>query len=79
MKTRAMFMHTLNGRPAGWDGEQVVFADVMPHWQDVPSPVHAYPELSTVKAQILASQRWRKRKGFANDAEYGWCVVEVPA
>jgi hypothetical protein len=77
-ETRVMYMHTLDGRPAGWDGDQIVFADVLPRWQDEPGPAHLYLTLAEIKRKIEDSRRWRATKRMPNDFDYGWCVVEVP-
>jgi hypothetical protein len=78
MKTRRMYMHTLDGMPAGWDGTQIVYADQMPNWQDEPVPVQVYSQLRTLTDHVRAATRYRKRSGWAVP-KYGWCVVEVPA
>ena len=73
-----MFMHTIDGRPAGFDGEQVVFATHHPHWQDRPYPVRLVASLRTIRAQQERSRSYRASAGFFDEWDYGYAYVEVP-
>lgn len=76
--TRTMYMHTLNGKPGHWDGEQIAFADQLPHWQDEPAPVQIYAQLRTLTRHVAKSIAFRRRHKW-DVPEYGWCVVATPS
>jgi hypothetical protein len=73
------YMHTINGKPGGWDGDQIVYADEMPNWLDEPMPVQAYRTLRTLARHVAATKRYRRARKFDLLSVYGWCVVEVRA
>lgn len=92
MKTRRMYMHTIDGKPASFDQwmdrvpgtarkreGQLSYADQLPHWQDRPFPVILVKQLRTIKRQQARSRAFRKSMGWTELGEYGWCVVQVPA
>jgi len=64
------YMHTLYGKPAMFDGEQIVYGC------DVVNLVDRYELIRTHRRQAIA---WRKRKGFApfDRFEYGHQRVRV--
>lgn len=65
------YMHTINGCPGNYEGEQVCFASRN-------RPIRLAPDLKTIKKQQAASIRWRTSKGFTNTSEYGWVKVLIP-
>lgn len=74
MKKRILYMHTLNGKPATFSGDQICYA----------APSKKYPAtLATSMAQIRrerrATERFRRRHGFwsVNDS-YKHVTVSLP-
>jgi hypothetical protein len=76
--TRIMYMHTVDGKPGHWDGEQIAFAHQLPHWQDEPAPVQVYAQLRTLMKHVAQSTRFRRHHNW-DVPKYGWCVVKVPS
>lgn len=77
-KTRTMYMHTLDGQPAGYedrDGPHIYFAD-----GNVRSAVATLvPTLGWIRKQQRDCLKDRIAKGFdADSRRYGYIRVEVP-
>lgn len=65
-RTRKMYMHTIDGRLARWDGKRIVDAG------DRPPPIPVYRTLRTLVEHTKKS--WRKGDRHV----YGWLEVLVP-
>jgi hypothetical protein len=57
MKTTIYYMHTLDNRPAYYDGQQIVFAMKS-------RPLRLCSSLRDVRMQQRLSDRWRLSQGF---------------
>lgn len=77
MKTRTMYMHTLNGQPAIYcRGETICFARVGRY--DRSKGIPLVNCVATIKSQQRASTQRRANLGFdENGWEYGYVRVEV--
>lgn len=68
----SLYMHTLNGQPAAWDGLQIAYAsfygDANPLCRD----------LKQIRREQKASLRWREKMGFHNDFTHGHIRVSIP-
>jgi hypothetical protein len=76
--TRMMYMHTIDGRPAFYEGAdgQVVFAPVGRYAR---AGAVLVPNLQQVRQEQRASTKWRIAHGFNIDGfDYGYVRVEVP-
>ena len=71
------FLHTLDGRPAYFDGEQVVFSHQLPHWEDEYDATRVVASLEELLDQQAASLRYRSRKGW-DVPHMGYVVVGFP-
>lgn len=77
-KTQAMYLHTINGRPASYSpGSGIFYQGDGPYAR---KGAVLCKSLSEIREQQRASDRWRKEKGYEiNTATFtpGWCRVEV--
>lgn len=84
MKTRTMYLHTIDGKPAFWsdfDG-QIVYADVATYTGDRTDSVAVLRhDLRQVRRDQQRSIRNRASWGMKDHTpmQYGYCRVEVPA
>lgn len=70
VRTPARYMHTINGRPGSYDGEQIRYATRS-------SPVKLHETLRQIRRQEAMTKKWRTSKGFDNTAQYGYQRVLV--
>jgi hypothetical protein len=70
VRTPARYMHTINGRPGSYDGEQICYATRS-------SPVKLHETLRQIRRQEVMSKKFRTSKGFDNTAQYGYQRVLV--
>jgi hypothetical protein len=78
-ETRRLYLHTIDGKPATFDGEQISFVTQHPDWQDRPYPARPVASLRTIKAQQARAREYRRQMGFGELGGYGYVFVEVPA
>lgn len=82
-KPRVMYMHTIEGRPATFDGEGIALATTL-------KPVRLYASLRTLTRHVYISRAavittrnrlTKKMPGvkFPEIPVYGWCEAEVPS
>jgi hypothetical protein len=65
------YMHTIDGRPAVWSGEQIV-------WPYIKSTVVLEDNLKTIRQQQLKAKEFRMRNKFDyNPGRYGYVRVKV--
>lgn len=64
-RTRTMYMHTVNDKPAIWDGRRLVVAD------SSHGPVRVYASMRTLIDHVSRLPR--------DEPKYGWLAVEVPS
>lgn len=72
------YLHTIDTRPATFDGEQLVFATEHPHWQDAPTPAVPVATLAQLAREQEASRRFRAAHRW-EAFDYGYAVLDVPA
>lgn len=65
---RLMYMHTLDGKPATWDGKNVVVAGT--------SPAKLYSDMRPLLRHCSLDARFGVKS--RQKVTFGWCVVEVP-
>jgi len=77
-KTRTMFMHTIDGKPADYErGEQITFASPGRYAR---RGIVLVPSIKQIRAEENASRQWRIARGCAVAGwDYGYVRVEVPA
>jgi hypothetical protein len=68
-KTTWYYLHTLDGKPAAFDGNQVHF---MAHGNRLAS------SLDQIRAEQKASAAWRGDKGYSLLHTYGYRRVRLP-
>lgn len=69
--SRTWYMHTLDGRPATYvPGTQICFVDGRHKARLVPS-------LAQIRRERRASGEWRERRGYRDDGDYDYVLVEV--
>ena len=66
----ARYIHTINGRPARYDGDQICYALVT-------IPINTCESLKQIRREEKATVQWRASKGFDNTAQYGHMRVLV--
>lgn len=69
MKATIRYMHTIEGQPAWYDGEQICYAS----WRRV---IPLVRDLATIKRQRRAANDWRTMQGFEPNENYGHFRVE---
>lgn len=67
-------LHTLDGKPAYFDGEQIVYADQLPYWEDEFQTCLLRRSLMDIKFDEERSARFRARRGWKIPT-YGYVVV----
>lgn len=76
MTTRTMYMHTLDGKPAKYTGDQIAFAS---HGRYARKGIPLAASLDQIKRERKASDKWRRSQGFKTDIfTYSYVLVEVP-
>ena len=65
-KPKTYYLHTLDGQPADFSGEQVCYAV---HYG---KPNKLATSLKQIRREQQASREYRERIGFENDCEYGY-------
>lgn len=70
--SRTYYMHTLNGEPAYFDGDQVVFAT----FYGKAAPLAR--SLNQIRAEQRKSGEWREMQGFKDHDRYGHLRVRLP-
>lgn len=73
-KPRVMYLPTLDGRPARFDGNQLCFVDASTHGR---FNAVLLPSLTEVRRQIKATRRWRRKEMYREDWAYHYVRVEV--
>ena len=68
-------MHTVDRRPAYFDGEQIVFCEILPHWQDDYQVALLRESLAEIESDQAKSTRFCRRNNFGLDLSYGYVVV----
>ena len=70
----SIYMHTINGHPAGYDGDQVCY-----HWQG--QSIAEWPRsLAALRREQKKCMEWRTSQGMDAEAhEYGYRRYTVPA
>jgi hypothetical protein len=74
--TKIYYLHTLDGEPAFFDGDQIVFAS--------PGGLHRSQQklcttLRQIRRQAEASELWREAHGFKEYTEHDYVRVVVPS
>lgn len=69
MKT--YYMHTLDRKPASYDGHQV-------HFMSMGIRAKLCRSLREIRKQQRASTLWRADQGWTDVGQYGYCLVSVP-
>jgi hypothetical protein len=70
---RTYYLHTLDGKPAGYSGEQIVFA------MKFGRPVPLCGSLREIRMQQRLSEQWRMKRGYrAEPYVYGYKRVRLP-
>jgi hypothetical protein len=74
--TKTYYLHTLDGMPAFFDGDQIVFT--------VPGGWHRNQQklctsLRQIRRQHEDSKRWREAQGFEEHTEHDYARVVVPS
>lgn len=65
------WMHTLNGKPAAFDGQQVCY-----WWRNAPLA----KSLKQIKREQVASTEWRRERGLSDapgDSSYGHIIIRI--
>ena len=77
-RTRTMYMHTIDGRPALYEpNRQIVFAS---QGRYVRYHVALVPSIKQIHAEQNATNRWRGTQGLSISGwDYGYVRVGVPA
>lgn len=76
-KTRTMYMHTLDGKPAGY---QDVLGSPQVYFAGFRDKVTLAPTLRELRRQQAAARReYELISGREQDRRYGYVLVEVPA
>lgn len=77
---RTYYMHTLDGKPATWseEGRQIVFADVLPRWQDRPCRALLRSSLRQIHRDQERTRAFRTAMRWDDVGEYGYVLVDVP-
>ncbi len=65
----SIYMHTLNGKPAAFDGRQVCYL-----WEGAP----LVASLRELRRQQTASAAWRSKRGHAPYTDYGYRRLLLP-
>jgi hypothetical protein len=76
-KSESFYLHTVDGRPAYFDGEQVVFAEVHPYWEDSFETCVLRRSVDEIHADQERSARYREKRGFGRLGRYGYVVVAL--
>jgi hypothetical protein len=72
-KVQTYYLHTLDGKPAGYNGEQIVFAMAFGR------PVPLCLSRREIKMQQRLSEQWRAKKGYGPEPYiYGYKRVRLP-
>lgn len=69
------YMHTLDGRPAYFDGEQIVYANDQATWEDVSNVCVLRRSLRQIRADQRRTEQFRKRNHFSAFYRLGWVIV----
>lgn len=66
------YIHLINGEPAHYNGEQIIYADP---WRPVP----VANSLAQIERERAAAERWRQQEGLtiAPREEYGYMLLVV--
>jgi hypothetical protein len=70
------YLNTLDGRPAYFDGEQLVFAEQLPHWQDAYDACRCCTSVAQVELIQEATEHYRLRHGW-DVLPMGYVVIAV--
>lgn len=68
-KKKCKYMHTLNGQPAQFDGEQICFADKRIKLADSSVQIRREEQLS---------RRWRLQNGYENEWKESYVTIDIP-
>lgn len=71
MKKRYMYLHTMNGRPAGWFEEQICYANALGWYAPL------VKDLKTIRKQQNLSIKFRRKMGWFEETNYSYVKVEV--
>jgi hypothetical protein len=76
-RTKTMYMHTLNGKPA-FQGEHQICYAVGYSGGVLEIPRHLASSKATIQRRINKTVEWRKSMGYSvNELEYGYLAVKV--
>lgn len=64
------YMHTVNGKPGHYDGDQVCYFTVT-------RPIPLCDTLKQIRKEQAAAIKWRASKGFSIYATYGYAKVQA--
>ena len=66
--SKCLYMHTLDGFPAGYDGWHICY------WHRL---VPLVKSLKQIRSEQQASKDWRRNKGYPDSAKYGYVTVRL--
>jgi hypothetical protein len=72
------YLHTLDGKPAYFDGEQLVFAWQLPHWEDEYDACRCCSSVAQIESQQEAHEHYRNSYGW-DLLPMGYVVIGVSA
>lgn len=66
------YLHLLNGQPAHYNGEQIIYAEP---WRAVP----VANSLEQVESERAAAEQWRQQEGLAiaPTSDYGYMLLVI--
>lgn len=69
-----LYLHTINGRPAGFGNEQICYAsNNRSKWKAKP-----IKDLATIRKQQKQTFEFRKEQGYSFDeSEYSYVIIEI--
>lgn len=74
--SRKLYMHTLDGKPAYFDGEQIVYAELRDHWQDDYSVCVLRTSVDQIRKDQEASRKYREKSRW-DVGEYDFVIVST--
>jgi hypothetical protein len=74
MSDSRLYIHTTDGRPGYFDGDQIVVAELRDHWQDAYPLCVARTSVAQIRSDQKASKAFRERHGW-NVPRYDFVIV----
>lgn len=68
MMNKCLYMHTLDGMPAAYDGRHICY-----WYRRVP----LVATLKQIRKEQAASKEWRRKQGYGDSAKYGYVTIKV--